>query len=85
MNYLLNDGRYLTQNSSTLENSDYNEAWDAYNHICLVKNNGWLCFTSHKKRGYFETAPPFTVPCDSRGARFLHRPHRESNPGSLRG
>ena len=29
-------------------------------------------------------APPFTVPCEGREARFLLRPHRESNPGSLR-
>ena len=42
---------------------------------------GWLCLTSHRQRGYLETAPPFTVPCEGREARFLHRTHQESNPG----
>ena len=46
---------------------------------------GWLYFTSHRQRGHLETAPPFTVPCEGREARFLNRSHRESNPGSLRG
>ena len=45
---------------------------------------GLLCLTSHRQRGDLETAPPFTVPCEGREAQFLHRPHRESNPGSLR-
>ena len=27
---------------------------------------GWLCFTSHRQRGHFDTAPPFTVPCEGR-------------------
>ena len=27
---------------------------------------GWLCFTSHRKRGHLETAPPFTVACEGR-------------------
>ena len=31
---------------------------------------GWLCFTSHRQRGHLETAPPFTVPCEGREARF---------------
>ena len=31
------------------------------------------------------TAPPFTVPCEGREARFLHLSHRESNPGPSRG
>ena len=44
---------------------------------------GWLCFTSHRQRGHLETAPPFGVPCEEREDRFLHRPHRESNSGSL--
>ena len=44
-----------------------------------------LCLTSHRQRGHLETAPPFTVPCEGHEACFLHRPHRESNPGSLRG
>ena len=41
---------------------------------------GWLCLTSHRQLGHLETAPPFTVPCEGREARFLHRPHRESYP-----
>ena len=28
-----------------------------------------LCFTSLQQRGHFETAPPFTVPCEGREAR----------------
>ena len=46
---------------------------------------GWLCLTSHRQGGHLEAAPPFTVPCGGREARFLHRPYWESNPGSLRG
>ena len=46
---------------------------------------GWLCFTSHRQRGYLEMAPPFTVPCERREARFLNRTHREFNPGPSRG
>ena len=46
---------------------------------------GWLCFRSHGQQGHLETAPPFTAPCEGCEARFLHRPHRESNPGPLRG
>ena len=42
---------------------------------------GWLSFTFHRKRGQLETAPTFTVPCEGCEARFLHRFHRESNPG----
>ena len=43
---------------------------------------GWLCFiASHRQRGHLETAPPFTVSCDERVAPFLHRSHRELNPG----
>ena len=30
---------------------------------------GWLGFTSHRQRGHLETAPPFTVPSEGRGAR----------------
>ena len=45
----------------------------------------WLCFTSHGQRGHLETAPPFIVPCEGGEARFLHRSHRESNPGPSRG
>ena len=39
----------------------------------------------HQQRGHLETAPPFTVPCEEREARFLQRFHRESNPGLSRG
>ena len=46
---------------------------------------GWLCFASTRQRDHLETASPFTVPCEGRGARFLHRSHRESNPGPSRG
>ena len=41
----------------------------------LSKNDGWLCFTSHRQRGHLETAPIFTVPCEGREAWFLHRSH----------
>ena len=41
----------------------------------------WLCIMSHRQRGHLETAPPFTVPCEGRGAQFLHCSHWESNPG----
>ena len=27
-------------------------------------------FTSHQQPGHLETVPPFTVPCEGRGARF---------------
>ena len=47
---------------------------------------GWLVvFTSHRQRGYLETAPPFIVTCERREARFLHRPLRKLNPGPSRG
>ena len=46
---------------------------------------GWLCLVSHQQRGHLETGPPFTVPCEGREARFLHRSDRESNPGPSRG
>ena len=51
----------------------------------LAHEVGLLCLTSHLQRGHLETAPPFTVPCKGREARFLHRSHRESNPGPSRG
>ena len=35
--------------------------------------------------GSFKVAPPLTLPCEGREARFLHPIHRESNPGSLHG
>ena len=40
---------------------------------------------SNQQPGHLETVPPFTVPCEGCEARFLHCPHRESNPGSLLG
>ena len=46
---------------------------------------GWLCLMSHRQQDYLEMAPPFTVPCEGREARFLHRPHRDPNPRSLHG
>ena len=46
---------------------------------------GWLYFTSHRRRGHLETAPPFTDPCEGREARFSHRSHRESNTGQSLG
>ena len=42
---------------------------------------GWLCLTYHRQRGHLETAPPFAVPCEGLEALFLHRTHRELNPG----
>ena len=40
-------------------------------HVCMYAGwlVGWLCLTSHRQRGYLETAPPFTVPCEGREAR----------------
>ena len=35
---------------------------DSHQDLCL-------CFTSPQQRGYLETAPPFTVPCEGRAAR----------------
>ena len=46
---------------------------------------GCLCFTSHRQRGHIEMAPPFTVPCEGREARFLLCSHLESNPRPPRG
>ena len=54
----------------------------------VKKKNEWSvnrlffwCLTHHRQRGHLETAPPFTVPCIGREARFSHRSHRGSNPG----
>ena len=44
-----------------------------------------MYLASHRQWGHLETSPPFTVACEGREAWFLHRPHRESNPGLLRG
>ena len=46
---------------------------------------GWLCLTSHRQRGHLEKATPFTVPCEGREARLIHRSHRELNPGPSHG
>ena len=51
----------------------------------VFKLVGWFCFTSHQQQGHSETAPPFTVPCEGREARFLHRSYQESNPRTSRG
>ena len=51
-------------------------------HFLLV---GWLCLTSHRQRGHLETAPPFTVPCEGREARKIHRSDQELNPGPSHG
>ena len=56
-----------------------------YLDIQVYMSVGWLCFTSHRQLGHLETAPQFTVPCEGREARFLHRSHWESNPGPSRG
>ena len=50
-----------------------------YKHIYV----GWLCFTSHRQRGHLEMAPPFTVPCEGREARFLHRPPTGIEPRTV--
>ena len=44
-----------------------------------------LCLTSHRQRGHLETATPFTVPCEGREARQIHRSDRELNPGPSHG
>ena len=46
--------------------------------MCFV---GWLCLTSKRQRGHLEMATPFTVPCEGHEAQFLHRSHREWDPG----
>ena len=40
-----------------------------------------LCFTSLQQRSHLETAPPFTVPCEGREARKIHRPNENRTPG----
>ena len=47
--------------------------------------DGWLCLMSPRQQGHLEAVPPLTVPCEGHESCFLHRPHLESNPGSLRG
>ena len=51
------------------------------NLVALQNLDGWLCFTSHRQRGHLETAPPFTVPCEGREARFLTVPTGNRTPG----
>ena len=55
--------------------------------MCIEQHHSilvdWLCLTSHRQRGHLETTSPFTVPCEGHEAPLLHRPHRESNPGSF--
>ena len=34
---------------------------------------GWLCLASHRQRGHLKSVPQFTVPCERREVRFLHR------------
>ena len=41
---------------------------------------GLLCLTSHRQRGHLEAAPPFTVPCKRRGARFYTVPTGNRTP-----
>ena len=41
---------------------------------------GWSCLTSRRQRGHLETPPSFTVLCEGRGARFLHRSLWDSIP-----
>ena len=57
-------------------------AEESVNNVWLV---GWLCLMSHRQRGHLETAPPFTVPCEGREARYIHRSDRELNPGPSHG
>ena len=51
---------------------------DTQKRTCNPVYVDWLCLTSHRQRGHLETAPPFTVPCEGREARFLHRPNWDS-------
>ena len=57
----------------------------SYNFMHNLFEVCWLCLTSHRQRGHLETVPPFTVPCEGRESRYLHRFHRELNPGPSRG
>ena len=50
-------------------------------HIYYIWLVDWMCLASHRQRGHLETTPLFTVPCERREVRFLHRFHQESNPG----
>ena len=51
-------------------------------HVKMAQNDH---LTKMAQWSYFYMAPPFTVPCEGRQSRFLHRLLRESSPGSLRG
>ena len=52
-------------------------------HTKMMRLFGWLCFTSHRQRGHLETAPQFTVPCEGREARFLHRSQGKIEPRAV--
>ena len=63
-----------TQNAKSIEFgfSSYVESRHSITHLSkIIWLVGWLCFTSHRQQGHQETAPPFTVPCEGREARFL--------------
>ena len=53
----------------------------------LFSANCWLVvfYVPSTTRSFRDDSPINTVPCEGLEARFLHRPHLESNPGSLRG
>ena len=57
----------------------------AYQLIYMFRLVGGSCLAPHRRRGHLEAAPPFTVPCEGCEDWFLHRSHRESNPGPSRG
>ena len=61
--------------------------WSAiWSSIPIKHYNGWLVvFNVPSTARSFKDGTPFTVSCEGREARFLHRSHRESNPGPLRG
>ena len=51
-----------------------------------IKISCWLVvFYILSTERSFRDSSPFTGPCKGREARFLHCPHRESNPGRVRG
>ena len=48
----------------------------------LALTVGWLVvFSVPSTTRSFRDSAPFTIPCEGREARFLHCPHKESNPG----
>ena len=59
-------------------------------HIVSKRQAVWLVswlvvFYVPSRARSFMDGTPFTVPCEGREAGFLHRSHRESNPGPSRG